>query len=57
MKQLLTVCVVRLIVSSKLVVAELKVTTDFPGGSAVVKSVDSESGVVHITPAVRSERG
>jgi hypothetical protein len=37
--------------------ADIAVTTDFPGGSAIVKSIDSESGVIHITPRTRSERG
>lgn len=37
--------------------ADIVVTTDFPGGSADVQSIDRESGVVHITPMIRSERG
>ena len=37
--------------------ASLKATADFPGGSAVVKSVDRNQGIIHITPQVRSERG
>jgi hypothetical protein len=37
--------------------ADIAVTTDFPGGSAEVKSIDRKSGVIHITPKVRSERG
>ncbi|MBC8355997.1 MAG: hypothetical protein H8E66_28805 [Planctomycetes bacterium] len=37
--------------------ADITVTTDFPGGSANVKSIDRKSGVIHITPKTRSERG
>ena len=37
--------------------ANIKVTADFPGGSANVKSVDRDTGVIHIAPQVRSERG
>ena len=37
--------------------AHIKVTADFPGGSAVVKAVDKNRGVIHISPRVRSERG
>jgi hypothetical protein len=37
--------------------ANLTVTADFPGGSANVKSIDRNSGVIHFTPQVRSERG
>ncbi|MGZ0170210.1 MAG: M14-type cytosolic carboxypeptidase [Planctomycetales bacterium] len=37
--------------------ADISVTTDFPGGSADVKSIDRKSGVIHITPKTRSERG
>ena len=37
--------------------ANLTVTTDFPGGSANVKSIDRKTGVIHITPKTRSKRG
>ncbi len=37
--------------------ADIAVTTDFPGGSAIVKSIDRKSGVIHITPETQSERG
>ncbi len=37
--------------------ANIKVTTAFLGGSAIVKSIDRNTGVCHITPQVRSERG
>ena len=37
--------------------AELVVTTDFEGGSATVKSIDSASGTIHVTPKLRNERG
>jgi hypothetical protein len=37
--------------------ADIAVTTDFPGGSAIVKSIDRKSGVIHITPKTQSERG
>jgi hypothetical protein len=37
--------------------ADITVTTDFPGGSANVMSIDRKSGVIHITPKTRSERG
>jgi hypothetical protein len=38
-------------------IENLKATADFPGGSAVVKSVDQKLGIIHIAPQVRSERG
>lgn len=37
--------------------ADIAVTTDFPGGSAIVKSIDRKSGIIHITPKTQSERG
>lgn len=37
--------------------ANINVTVDFPGGSAVVNVVDKNMGVIHISPRVRSERG
>jgi hypothetical protein len=37
--------------------ANIKVTTDFPGGSAVVKAVDKIMGVIHISPRVQRKRG
>ena len=37
--------------------ADIIVSSDFPGGSAHVKSIDRKSGVIHITPKTRSERG
>ncbi|MBC8290440.1 MAG: zinc carboxypeptidase [Planctomycetes bacterium] len=37
--------------------ADISVTADFAGGSANVKSIDRNSGIIHFTPRVRSERG
>ena len=37
--------------------ADITVLTDFPGGSADVKRIDTDSGVIHIAPVVRSQRG
>lgn len=37
--------------------AELSISTDFPGGSAEVQSLDRELGKLTIAPAVREERG
>ena len=37
--------------------ANIKVTADFPGGSAVVKAVDKNTGVIQISPRVQSKRG
>lgn len=58
MKQLLIACLLWLnLLHVKTAVADITVTTDFPGGSADVKLIDSDAGVIHITPRVRSERG
>jgi len=35
----------------------LSVSTDFPGGSAEVRSVDADAGIVHIHPALRAKQG
>jgi hypothetical protein len=37
--------------------SSIKVSTDFPGGSAVVKTVDNKTGVIQISPRVQSQRG
>lgn len=37
--------------------ADFNVTTDFPGGSATIKSIDQQTGTIQITPKVRPERG
>ncbi|KAA5542706.1 hypothetical protein FYK55_14350 [Roseiconus nitratireducens] len=37
--------------------AQIRVTADFPGGSAVVVSTDAASQSVHVQPQVRQERG
>lgn len=39
------------------VVAGIKITSDFPGGSAVVNAIDAEAGVVEVSPHVQSNRG
>ena len=58
MNQFSTTCLLWMIVLQvEIAIADLAVTTDFPGGSADVKSVDTESAVIHIAPRVRSERG
>jgi hypothetical protein len=36
---------------------ELRVSTDFPGGSAEIREVDPEAGAIHIQPALRWEQG
>lgn len=36
---------------------QLKVTADFEGGSAEIKSVDAAAGVIHIYPSVQSGQG
>lgn len=35
----------------------LSLSTDFPGGSAEIVSVDAESGAIHLRPALREGRG
>ena len=59
MKFLLSVCLVWsiLAVQAQTALARIRVTTNFPGGSAVVNSIDRKSGTIHITPTVRSQRG
>ncbi|MEO1982139.1 MAG: M14-type cytosolic carboxypeptidase, partial [Fuerstiella sp.] len=59
MKFLFAVCLVcaTLPLYAEIEIADITVTTDFPGGSADVKSIDRKSGVIHITPKTRSERG
>ena len=37
--------------------ADITVETDFPGGAADVKSIDSAAGIIHISPSVRSRQG
>jgi hypothetical protein len=59
MKLLLAACLIcaTLSVYAETDSADIAVTTDFPGGSATVKSIDRKSGVIHITPKTQSERG
>ena len=59
MKFLSSICVLWsiLAVPDRTAMARITVTTDFPGGSAVVKSIDRKSRTIHITPTVRSQRG
>ena len=59
MKLLLAACLIcaTLSVYAETDAADIAVTTDFPGGSATVKSIDRKSGVIHITPKTHSERG
>ena len=59
MKFALVTCLVSGVSSlhAETVFADIKVTADFPGGSAIVKSIDANTGVIHIVPQVQSERG